>query len=375
MCFAARVPHGGFRTRSATRAGVVALILTIATTATACGSSPAAGSGAAGTTPVASGPPLPSAGCAAQPGPAVTEASRTVVVGGLQRSYLLTTPAPGTPGPAVEGRRTPAGPAFASAVARPLVLDFHGLGEGASIHAKTTQFGSLGQKEGFVVAFPDGMGTPARWDTSATSSPNPDLAFVTALLAQLESTMCIDTSRVYASGLSDGAFMVSLLACTMSTTFAAIGAVSGLVVPTPCKPARPMPIITFHGTADPILYFNGGIGTATLNHLFGNGPAPPSTTLPPAKLNGTGVPATVATWAEKDRCGHDFTDTRIGSQVVLRIYSCPSDTAIDFYIVLGGGHAWPGSAFSKSTSSVTGFTTFQVDATARLWSFFRRFQL
>jgi polyhydroxybutyrate depolymerase len=46
-----------------------------------------------------------------------------------------------------------------------------------------------------------------------------------------------------------------------------------------------------------------------------------------------------------------------------------------FYIILGGGHAWPGSAFSRSISAITGFTTFQVDATTTMWSFFKRFAL
>jgi poly(3-hydroxybutyrate) depolymerase len=48
---------------------------------------------------------------------------------------------------------------------------------------------------------------------------------------------------------------------------------------------------------------------------------------------------------------------------------------VEFTIVLGGGHAWPGSAFSKEISAFTGFTTFQVDATDAIWTFFQRFTL
>ncbi len=344
---------------------------------TACSASPNGNPETATSTTiaVASGPAVPSAGCTGSPVPAVTEQRRDVLIQGVDRWYLLTTPSPNAPGRKVDGRRTPAGPASPSAIARPLVLDFHGLGEGASIHARTTQFGPLSQKDGFVVAFPNGSGTPVQWDTSATSSPNPDLQFVSSLLDQIESQQCIDTSRVYASGLSDGSFMVSLLACTMSTRFAAVGAVSGLVVPSPCNPTRRVPIVTFHGTADPILLFNGGIGTATLNYLLGRGPPPSTSTTVPAKLDGPGVPATVRTWAHMDGCGSKQKDVPLGTQVILRTYKCPPNSPVDFYIIIGGGHSWPGSKFSQSISKLTGFTTFQISATDKMWAFFQQFRL
>lgn len=109
-----------------------------------------------------------------------------------------------------------------------------------------------------MAVFPNGTGSPVAWNTSTSTNPNPDLEFVTAMLNQLESTLCIDTSRVCASGFSLGSFMVSLLACTMSSRFTGIAAVSGLQLPTPCRTARHVPIIASDGTADPILFFNGG---------------------------------------------------------------------------------------------------------------------
>jgi poly(3-hydroxybutyrate) depolymerase len=69
------------------------------------------------------------------------------------------------------------------------------------------------------------------------------------------------------------------------------------------------------------------------------------------------------------------TDTRTSSQVVLRTYACPPKTSVTFHIILGGGHAWPGRTFSQSISKITGFTTFQINATTTMWSFFQRFRL
>lgn len=343
-----------------------------------CSTSTAAKSGAAGVTSattVATGAPVPSSGCATpQTGP-VTNQRQNIEVDGTSRWYLLNTPGPGVPSP------TPGTPAAStgSAIPRPLVVDFHGLEEGAVIHSETTMFGALGQKDGFVAVFPNGTGSPVQWNTTDQSPSNPDLRFVTAMLNQLESTLCIDTSRVYASGLSDGSFMVSLLACTMSNRFTAIAAVSGLQLPKPCHTTRRVPILAFHGTADPILYFNGGIGTATLKRVLGEGGTPSgsttTTTLPKANLHGPGYPATVQAWAVKDGCNPNSTDTRVSSQVIRRTYPCPAGTAVEFYIIVGGGHAWPGSAVSRAITSVTGFTTFQINATDQIWAFFQRFRL
>ena len=328
---------------------------------------------------VAAGATVPSAGCRIAPVPAVTNQQQNMTIQGVSRFYLLTTPSPSTPSPTPS--KGTSSVTAGSPIPRPLVVDFHGLAEGATLHAQTSQFGALGQKDGFVAVFPNGTGSPVQWKATDQAPTNPDLEFVTALLKQVETTQCIDTSRVYASGFSDGSFMVSLLACTMSNTFAAIGAVSGLQLPKPCQTARRVPIITFHGTADPILYFNGGVGTGLLNGLFGQGGSTSSTssttttTTRPARLHGPGVPATVQGWAVKDSCNPRPTDTRLSSQVVLRTYACPPKTSVTFYIILGGGHAWPGSTFSQSISKITGFTTFQINATTTMWSFFQRFRL
>jgi polyhydroxybutyrate depolymerase len=357
---------------------VLVLAVACAGCSSSSDSSPSAGhTGSAAA--VAAGAPVPSSGCAQPEGPEVTSQREDLDVGGTARWYLLFTPSPGVPSPTRPTGSTSTTTGAASSVPRPLVLDFHGLEEGAVIHSTTTMTGQLGQKDGFVVAFPNGTGNPVEWNTTDESQDNPDLRYVTAVLAQIESTQCIDTSRVYASGLSDGSFMVSLLACTMSDKFAAVAAVSGLQLPVPCHTTRRVPILAYHGTADPILYFNGGIGTGTLNKVLGKAPpasgSTTTTTLPPARLNGPGYPATVKKWAEKDGCNSEATDTKVGSQVILRTYRCPPGTAVEFYIILGGGHSWPGSQFSRSITSITGFTTFEINATEQNWLFFRRFQL
>ena len=208
---------------------------------------PAPSSAAASTRMVGAGDgaPVASVGCDRPPGQSVSNELQGVVVGSTPRWYLLTAPAPTTPGPSIEG--TPSG----GIAPRPLVLDFHGVGENAFAQADTSRFGALGQLDGFVVVTPSGTGNPVHLDTTDPPATNPDLQFVAALVDQVESTQCIDTSRVYATGFSDGAIMASQLACTMSDRIAAVSTVSGLAMPPLCNLIRPVPVIAFHGTADP----------------------------------------------------------------------------------------------------------------------------
>jgi polyhydroxybutyrate depolymerase len=259
----------------------------------------------------------------------------------------------------------------------PLVLDFHGLAEGADIHAEMTQLGPLGVEEGFVTVFPHGTGEPVRWDVGTDPTANDDLTYVDALLDHVGRERCIDTSRVYATGLSNGAMMASAVGCAMADRVAAIVPIAGILLPEPCEPARPVPVLTIHGTADPILLFNGGIGTEVLDSALGGGGGDgTTTTTAPPDLDGPGYPETVRGWAALDGCDPDSAeDERISDGVVRRTFDCPEDTPVEFIIVEGGGHSWPSSAFSRSIENVVGHTTFEVDASAELWAFVRQFHL
>ena len=68
-------------------------------------------------------------------------------------------------------------------------------------------------------------------------------------------------------------------------------------------------------------------------------------------------------------------NTRIASQVIWRDYHCPTGVSVQFYIVLGGGHTWPGSAFTKQIAAITGLTTFEINASKLIWAFFEKYQV
>ena len=150
-----------------------------------------------------------------------------------------------------------------------LVLNLHGSESTASAQEKFSGMDAAADADHFIVAYPQALipdGTGYDWNIPGepmvngkyppASAPS-DVTFLTTLVRDLAGHYCIDLSRVYATGVSGGGRMASQLGCDASSVFAAIAAVAGLRYPSPCRASWPVPVIAFHGTADPIDPFNG----------------------------------------------------------------------------------------------------------------------
>ncbi len=167
----------------------------------------------------------------------------------------------------------------------------------------------------------------------------------------------IDPARIYANGLSNGGGMSHLLACTLSPRIAAIGTVAGAYVDPPggCQPSRPVPVISFHGTADPIVPYQGGVVSRTGYRL-------------PV------ISEWVAGWAQRNACTPEPKALPAVGEVSGLVYaSCSQNAEVIFYTVQGGGHTWPGG--TPLPEAITGRTTRDVDASALMWEFFTRHPL
>jgi polyhydroxybutyrate depolymerase len=73
----------------------------------------------------------------------------------------------------------------------------------------------------------------------------------------------VDEARVYAVGVSNGAFMAHRWACS-STDLAGIAAISGVGPGSddpPCKPEREVFVLQIHGDRDEVIHYGGGQGS------------------------------------------------------------------------------------------------------------------
>jgi polyhydroxybutyrate depolymerase len=169
--------------------------------------------------------------------------ARSLVVGGLTRTYLVHVPA-----------------SYTGAAAVPLVLDIHGWTATAEIQRALSGFLALSDAEGFIVVYPQGVGNAWNGGVCCTSTPT-DVEFIRALVANMHVEANVDAARVYATGLSNGGAMTHRLACEAADLFAAAAPLAfpiSLAPPSSCQPSRPIPVLTFMGLTDALISYNGG---------------------------------------------------------------------------------------------------------------------
>jgi polyhydroxybutyrate depolymerase len=267
---------------------------------------------------------------------------RTLQVNGVERTYLLDVPPSYRPG-------TPA----------PLVMVFHGAGGSGRRMAPHTGFSRLAAREGFVAVYPDGL--RRRWnDGRSAVATQDDVGFVKALLDTLERELSLDSTRVYATGISNGAMFSYRLACELPGVFAAIAPVAGATpanLAETCGRTEPVSVLAIQGTADPLLpYAGGGVGGGRGGVLS--------------------AAESIAFWAGVAGCGGTpaVTDepdrVRDGTRVRVTAYSgCRDGRAVELYTIQGGGHTWPGG---PRVGRSVGRVSREIDATALIWAFFAR---
>ena len=125
-----------------------------------------------------------------------------------------------------------------------------------------TNYNAIADQHGFVVVYPDGI--DLSWaDGRGASVPDrqgvDDVGFLVALADRLTQDFGIDRGRVFATGMSAGAFMANRLGCARADVVSAIAPVAGTLGSAfPCAPSQPVSVLEIHGTADNVVPFNGG---------------------------------------------------------------------------------------------------------------------
>ncbi len=273
-------------------------------------------------------------GCGKQPvQPYGSSTNTQLLSAGLRRSYILHIPSD-----------------YDKENAQPLMIDFHGHSSTDRFQERSTGMSTLANQEDFVVAYPQGTVGPDHrtgWNTGPKIYPHVnDLLFTNDLITQLETTLCINPDRIYATGFSNGGGMTNVLACKLSDRIAAFAIVSGAAHPIEggCPPTRPVSILDFHGTSDGIVPYKGN----------------------PANDHEPPISQWLAGWAKRDSCtsGPVIFSQKLGV-TGEKWTSCKGGATIVHYRIQGGRHVWPGPTTDKGV----------IDATPIIWSFLKNYSL
>ena len=264
-------------------------------------------------------------------------------------------------------------PSYVPNTPMPLVFCIHGLGQQPETLCLTgTAMDQLADRAGFILVLPRGFSTS--WNGGACCGPArdanlDDVAFFRAMLADIGKHLNVDLDRVFATGLSNGAYMSYRLACEAAELFGGVVAGAGALGVNErvddalmgtglfsassnferCAPSRPVSILATHGTSDfvvPIALQAKSLANTAA--AFG--------------CSATTKPATAP------KSGGDTTCTTYEG--------CPGDIEVTGCAVAQGGHCWFGSpdcgiGLGVSGAQAAGNNSNTLDNSAALLEFIR----
>jgi poly(3-hydroxybutyrate) depolymerase len=244
---------------------------------------------------------------------------RALHVAGLDRTYLVYLPPNDDPSRPV-----------------PLVFVHHGFTMAGQDMYEVTHYPALADSEHIALAFPDGQGGPSDppWNvgsnpcwTYAGPPPNAagdDFAFLDAMQADIAQDQCLDVSHVYVTGFSMGAYFSHHAGC-MKPGIRAIAPHSGGAHALDACVNGHVPVIIFHGLADP---------------LVPDGCDDPSATTP------AGFVASATEWAQKNGCAMTTHSISVANGTCAIYDGCPADGQVELCTFTAMGHCWAGGVLS-----------------------------
>ena len=306
----------------------------------------------------------PPAGVA--PGPAAPYpaglSNASITVGSVTREYRVHVPAAVTTAPSA------------------VVLVLHG-GGGQGMGVSTlgahplSVFRSVADREGFVVVYPGGMpatdGNPGwndcRGDNLATSGAD-DVGFLDALIDRLRTQYGLPASRVFLAGGSNGAQMAQAYAVTRASRVAAVASSGGSLPQNPkagecsAQPARPVPVLLAHGSADTQMPYGGGcVANLGGNCSRGRVISAEATRDYWLAVNGLAAVSPVQT----------VVDPVASDAGPARRFRYAGSHPLEWWRLEGAGHTVPSQAVLVDPSEPTGVQSRDVEFAEIAWSFFR----
>ena len=268
---------------------------------------------------------------------------KTLMHDGVERRYNLYVPS-----------------TYSADQALPLVLNVHGLGRDGNEQMNSSRMNAVAEREGFLAVYPSAI------SGSWANSPDLNISFFDSLLDTINSNYSVDASRIYSTGLSQGAIISYLLAVERPETFAAIAPVGGVrplrengtLFPSglPHVPNRPFPLLHVHGTADDVVPIEGGSGISVFPSV--------DSVLSEWLANNNCETSPIVTELPDARPTDRFTVTLLSHEDCVT-YTGASNSEhsaeVQFYRVNSGGHYWPNDPIFDTSNAV--------------WDFFSRHEL
>jgi polyhydroxybutyrate depolymerase len=257
-----------------------------------------------------------------------------------------------------------------TSVSAPAVIVLHGGGGNAQNAVRMTGFDRVASRERFVVVYPNGTNAGRAggnvlltWNAghccaSAMRERVDDVGFISAVIDALIASGRVDASRVYVTGMSNGAMLTHRLGRELSLKIAAIAPVVGAVFGDEPPPQAPVPAFIVVGADDQIVPPQGG--PLQLRALLGNVSAADREVAPAIDQ--------AAYWARHNGCGEPVR-AETSASVRTEWQSCRSGAPVVFHSVKGNGHAWPGGEPGRQGAAEPSRA---FDATAEMLAFFKQ---
>jgi polyhydroxybutyrate depolymerase len=256
----------------------------------------------------------------------------------------------------------------------PLVVLLHGGGGSAPQALQHYPLKEVADRHGFILAAPNGTGPVRReilrtWNVHfgfgyAQRKKVDDIGFVRSLILQIRKEEAVDPSKVYLTGLSNGAILCHFAAAAHSDLVAGIapvvGTVGGRSDPTqawiyPAIPKKPVDVILFNGELDQSIPLQGGVQKKHAEKQ-------------PREV--VSAQASADFWVKANGCNPKPTIDRLPQQKATRTtWSGGRDgTRVVLYVLHNQGHAWPGGSAARSVADPPSQV---LKAHEVLWDFFR----
>ncbi|KAK6359251.1 hypothetical protein TWF696_000414 [Orbilia brochopaga] len=252
-----------------------------------------------------------------------------------------------------------------------VIFGFHG-SPGIGLYFEfDTRFDDPRWSSGRILVYPDALN--GTWATGYGGTPvEQDLRFVQDSIDYLEDTYCVDTARIYATGISNGGGFVNRIACdrAVGANFAAFAPSSGAYTGfqrggnATCTPYKtPLPILSIHGGNDTTVPYDGRNASTS-----STSPGPDDILATPP------ITYWLEGWATRNNCTN-MTTTTINSTVHRTVWTCDGvDGAMEHWREDTMGHVWPSTEPTFSQISA-GEPPTKIEGNEVILAFFDKWQV